>query len=117
MGAHRAAFRGCRVSHRDRRRRVLGTVAGHASGHLGGRPRAVRREDPSRDLDHAVAASQTLQSTAVSASGGGGQRTGVISEVNLGFVRVVSRAPAPLWKGAPGTAVIKTGSLGFALSL
>ena len=38
----------------------------------------------------------------------------MISEVNLGFVRVVSRAPAPLWKGAPGTAVIKTGSLGFA---
>jgi len=38
----------------------------------------------------------------------------VISEVNLGFVRVVSRAPAPLWKGGPGTAVIKTGSLGFA---
>ena len=38
----------------------------------------------------------------------------MISEVNLGFVRVVSRAPAPLWKGGPGTAVIKTGSLGFA---
>jgi hypothetical protein len=38
----------------------------------------------------------------------------VISELNLGLFRVVSRAPATLWKGSSGTAMINTGSLGFA---
>ncbi len=38
----------------------------------------------------------------------------MISELNLGLFRVLTRAPAELWKGAPGMAVIKTGSLGFA---
>ena len=38
----------------------------------------------------------------------------MISELNLGLFRVVSRAPTTLWKGASGTAMIKTGSLGFA---
>src|SRR3979490_1268014 len=34
--------------------------------------------------------------------------------MNLGLCRVVSRAPTTLWKGPSGTAMIKTGSLGFA---
>ena len=38
----------------------------------------------------------------------------MISKLNLGLFRVVSRAPAQLWKGSPGTTVIKTGPLGFA---
>jgi hypothetical protein len=38
----------------------------------------------------------------------------VISKLNLGLFRVVARAPAQLWKGSPGSTVIKTGSLGFA---
>jgi hypothetical protein len=38
----------------------------------------------------------------------------VISKLNLGLFRVVARAPEQLWKGSPGSTVIKTGSLGFA---
>jgi hypothetical protein len=38
----------------------------------------------------------------------------MISNLNLGLFRVISRAPAQLWQGSPGTAVITTGSLGFA---
>jgi hypothetical protein len=38
----------------------------------------------------------------------------VIPELNVGLFRVVSRAPTTLWKGASGTVMIKTGSLGFA---
>ena len=38
----------------------------------------------------------------------------MISELNLGLFRVVTRAPTTLWKGASGIVVIKTGSLGFA---
>ena len=38
----------------------------------------------------------------------------VISELNVGLFRVVSRTPSILWKGASGVMVIKTGSLGFA---
>jgi len=38
----------------------------------------------------------------------------VISSLNLGWLKVVHRAPALLFKGAPAIAVIRTGSLGFA---
>jgi KaiC/GvpD/RAD55 family RecA-like ATPase len=38
----------------------------------------------------------------------------VISSLNLGWIRVVPRAPAVLFKGTHGVAVIRTGSLGFA---
>ena len=38
----------------------------------------------------------------------------MISELNFGLFRVVSRAPTTLWNGASAMAVIKTGSLGFA---
>ena len=38
----------------------------------------------------------------------------MISELNFGLFRVVSRTPTTLWKGASGMAMIKTGSLGFA---
>jgi uncharacterized protein DUF87 len=38
----------------------------------------------------------------------------VIPELNLGWFRVVPRAPAILFKGGSGLAMIKTGSLGFA---
>jgi Helicase HerA, central domain len=38
----------------------------------------------------------------------------VIPDLNLGLLRVVSRAPELLWKAGRGMAVIKTGSLGFA---
>jgi len=38
----------------------------------------------------------------------------VTSELNLGLFRVISRAPTTLWKGGSGTAMINTGSLGFA---
>ena len=39
---------------------------------------------------------------------------GIRSELNLGLLRVVPRAPAVLWKEDSAMAVIKTGSLGFA---
>jgi Helicase HerA, central domain len=38
----------------------------------------------------------------------------VISSLNLGWIRVMPRAPAVLFKGAADVAVIRTGSLGFA---
>jgi KaiC/GvpD/RAD55 family RecA-like ATPase len=38
----------------------------------------------------------------------------VIPSLNLGWIRVMPRAPAVLFKGAPDIAVIRTGSLGFA---
>jgi len=38
----------------------------------------------------------------------------VSSSLNLGLIRVIPRAPAALFKGAPDVKVIRTGSLGFA---
>src|ERR1700694_4866757 len=45
---------------------------------------------------------------------GGAYRPGVSSDLNLGLLRVVPRAPAVLWARACEMAVIKTGPLGFA---
>lgn len=41
----------------------------------------------------------------------------MISDLNLGIIRVVARPPAVLWSGRPDVAVITTGSLGFAGAL
>ena len=38
----------------------------------------------------------------------------MISDLNLGAVRVIARAPTVLWNARPDVAVITTGSLGFA---